>query len=89
MGWNQIRKHQDAPHLQGIEDGAFVYFVHSYYVVPDDPSLTATSTEYGFEFASAVARDNVFATQYHPEKSQRVGLQILANFGRYAISHKP
>ncbi len=89
MGWNQIRKYQDVPHLQGIENGAFVYFVHSYYVVPADPSLTATSTEYGFEFASAVARDNVFATQYHPEKSQRVGLKILANFGRYATSHKP
>jgi glutamine amidotransferase len=88
MGWNQIRKHQDAPHLRGIDDGAFVYFVHSYYVVPADPSLTATSTEYGFEFASAVARDNVFATQYHPEKSQKVGLKILENFGRYAISHK-
>ncbi len=82
MGWNQIRKRQDAPHLRSIEDGAYVYFVHSYYVVPADASLTATSTEYGVEFASAVARDNVFATQYHPEKSQTVGLKILENFGR-------
>jgi imidazole glycerol-phosphate synthase subunit HisH len=82
MGWNQIRKHQDAPHLQGIPDGAFVYFVHSYYVVPRDAALTATSTQYGEEFASAIARDNVFATQYHPEKSQAVGLRILENFGR-------
>ena len=81
MGWNQIRKRQDPPHLRGITDGAFVYFVHSYYVVPADPSLTATSTEYGGEFTSAVCRDNVFATQYHPEKSQAVGLQILENFG--------
>ena len=81
MGWNQIRKRQSAPHLRGIEDGAFVYFVHSYYVVPADPSLVATSTEYGVEFASAIARDNVFATQYHPEKSQAVGLTILENFG--------
>jgi len=89
MGWNQIRKRQEVPHLRGIDDGAFVYFVHSYYVVPGDPLLTATSTEYGFEFASAVARDNIFATQYHPEKSQRVGLDILANFGRYALGHKP
>ena len=82
MGWNQIRKRQDVPHMQGIDDGAFVYFVHSYYVVPADPSLTATSTEYGGEFTSAIARDNVFATQYHPEKSQAVGLKILENFGR-------
>jgi glutamine amidotransferase len=82
MGWNQIRKQQDAPHLRGIDDGAFVYFVHSYYVVPADPSLAATSTEYGGEFTSAIAKDNVFATQYHPEKSQAVGLKILENFGR-------
>ncbi len=82
MGWNQITKRQDAPHLRGVEEGAFVYFVHSYYVVPADPSLTATSTQYGGEFTSAIARDNVFATQYHPEKSQAVGLKILENFGR-------
>ena len=63
------------PHLRGIDDGTFVYFVHSYYVVPADPSLTATSTDYGVEFTSAIARDNVFATQYHPEKSQAVGLE--------------
>lgn len=81
MGWNQIRKLQNPPHLRGIDDGAFVYFVHSYYVVPTDPALTATTTEYGIEFTSAIARDNVFATQYHPEKSQAVGLKILENFG--------
>jgi len=82
MGWNQIRKTQSIPPLEGIDDGAFVYFVHSFYVVPADASLTATSTEYGIEFTSAVARGNVFATQYHPEKSQAVGLKILENFGR-------
>ena len=82
MGWNRIRKQQDLPHLRGIDDGAFVYFVHSYYVAPADASLTATSTDYGIEFTSAIARDNVFATQYHPEKSQAVGLKILENFGR-------
>jgi len=82
MGWNQIRKQQDSPHLRGIDDGAFVYFVHSYYVVPADPSLAATSTDYSVQFTSAIARDNVFATQYHPEKSQAVGLKILENFGR-------
>jgi glutamine amidotransferase len=82
MGWNQIRKVQDAPHLRGIDDGAFVYFVHSYYVAPTDAALTATVTEYGVPFTSAIARDNIFATQYHPEKSQAVGLKILENFGR-------
>jgi glutamine amidotransferase len=81
MGWNQIRKQGEPPHLRGIDNGAFVYFVHSYYVVPTDPSLTATTTEYGVEFTSAIARDNVFAAQYHPEKSQTVGLKILENFG--------
>ena len=82
MGWNQIRKQQNVPHLQGIDDDAFVYFVHSYYVVPAEASLTATTTEYGVAFTSAIARGNIFATQYHPEKSQAVGLRILENFGR-------
>ena len=81
MGWNQIRKQSEPRHLRGINDGVFVYFVHSYYVAPADASLTATTTEYGVEFTSAIARDNVFATQYHPEKSQTVGLKILENFG--------
>jgi glutamine amidotransferase len=85
MGWNQIRKTQEVPHLNGIDEGAAVYFVHSYYVVPSDPSVIATTTDYGGEFVSAVARDNVFATQYHPEKSQAVGLKILENFG--AVVH--
>ena len=82
MGWNQIRKTRDVPHLAGIDDGVFVYFVHSYYVAPADPGLTATTTEYGVPFTSAIARDNVFACQYHPEKSQAVGLTILRNFTR-------
>jgi len=81
MGWNQIRKQGEPRHLRGINDGVFVYFVHSYYVAPADASLMATTTEYGVEFTSAIARDNVFATQYHPEKSQTVGLKILENFG--------
>ena len=81
MGWNQITKRKNTPHLDGLDTGAFVYFVHSYYVVPADPDLTATTTDYGIEFTSAIARDNVFATQYHPEKSQSVGLKILENFG--------
>lgn len=81
MGWNQIRKAKYVPHLEAVADGASVYFVHSYYVDPRDPSVIATTTDYGGDFVSAVARDNVFATQYHPEKSQAVGLKILENFG--------
>jgi glutamine amidotransferase len=80
MGWNQIRIRRRAPILAGLPDGAYVYFVHSYYVVPDDPSLVATETLYPDPFASMVWRDNLFATQFHPEKSQAVGLQILKNF---------
>lgn len=80
IGWNQIRLRQGAPHLAGLSDGSWFYFVHSYYVVPEDPSLIATTTDYGYEFCSAIWRDNVFACQYHPEKSQEAGLQVLRNF---------
>lgn len=82
MGWNQIAQRQRIPHLEGIDDRAFVYFVHSFYVVPSDPSVIATSTDYGGEFVSSVAKDNIFACQFHPEKSQSIGLRILANFGK-------
>lgn len=82
MGWNAIKKLQNPPHLDGIADGAAVYFVHSYYVAPSDPSLTATTTVHGVEFTSSIYRDNVFASQFHPEKSQAVGLRLLENFGR-------
>jgi glutamine amidotransferase len=81
MGWNQIRKLQTPAALAGIDDGAFVYFVHSYCVEPRDPGLIATVTDYDGEFVSSIARDNLFACQFHPEKSQRVGLRILRNFG--------
>ncbi len=81
MGWNQLRRRRDAAALAGIAEGAFVYFVHSYYVEPADPGVIATTTDYSGEFVSAVARDNLFACQFHPEKSQRVGLEILRNFG--------
>jgi imidazole glycerol-phosphate synthase subunit HisH len=80
MGWNTLAVRRRAPHLTGIADGAHVYFVHSYYAVPDDPAVVATTTDYGVEFASSVWRGNVFATQFHPEKSQAVGLQLLGNF---------
>jgi len=81
MGWNQIRRQQPAAELDGIADDAFVYFVHSYFVEPRDPAIIATTTDYDGEFVSAISRDNVFACQFHPEKSQRIGLQMLANFG--------
>jgi len=80
MGWNQIRQTRPCPMLEGIADEAAVYFAHSYYVVPDPPDVTITTTDYGLPFTSAVWRDNVFATQFHPEKSQAVGLRLLENF---------
>jgi len=80
MGWNQIRARQATPALRGIGDGSAVYFVHSYYVEPADPAIIAATTDYDGEFVSAIARDNVFACQFHPEKSQSVGLSILRNF---------
>jgi imidazole glycerol-phosphate synthase subunit HisH len=80
MGWNRLRVRRSVPELAGIEDGAYVYFVHSYYVVPTEPDLTVASTHYGLEFAAAIAWKNVFACQFHPEKSQSVGLRLLANF---------
>jgi len=82
MGWNQIAIRRPAPLFAGIADGSAVYFVHSYHVVPDDPAVVATETEYGRTFCSAIWKDNVVATQFHPEKSQAVGLKMLENFGR-------
>jgi glutamine amidotransferase len=82
MGWNQIEIRRPAPVFKGVEEGVSVYFVHSYYVVPEDESMVATVTDYGIPFCSAVWRDNVVATQFHPEKSQQVGLQMLKNFAK-------
>ncbi len=83
MGWNQVQRPADRttdPMLHGIADGAFVYFVHSYAVRPSDPNVIALTTDYGGDFCSAVRQDNLFACQFHPEKSQAVGLAILRNF---------
>ena len=80
MGWNTLELKNRVPALRGIADGSYVYFVHSYYVETDDPTLVASTTPYGVAFASSVARGNLFATQFHPEKSQAVGLKMLANF---------
>jgi imidazole glycerol-phosphate synthase subunit HisH len=81
IGWNQLAlARPDCPLYRGIPDGSYVYFVHSFYPQPLDASIVATRTTYGASFASSIWRDNVFATQFHPEKSQRVGLQLLRNF---------
>jgi glutamine amidotransferase len=81
MGWNQIQRQQPVAALDGVDDGAFVYFVHSYVVEPRDASIIATTTDYGGEFVSSISAGNVYACQFHPEKSQAVGLGILRNFG--------
>jgi glutamine amidotransferase len=81
MGWNSIKIQRRPPILDGISDGEYFYFVHSYYVAPEDEDIIATTTDYGIEFTSMVWRDNVFAVQFHPEKSQTMGLKILENFG--------
>jgi glutamine amidotransferase len=80
MGWNQLAIRRPAPLLQGLAEKTYVYFVHSYFVVPGDAEVIATETDYGGPFCSMIWRDNIFATQFHPEKSQRVGLQMLRNF---------
>lgn len=81
IGWNQLDITQPkCPLYRDIPNGSFVYFVHSFYPQPADADIIATRTEYGTRFASSVWRDNVFATQFHPEKSQAVGLQLLKNF---------
>jgi imidazole glycerol-phosphate synthase subunit HisH len=85
IGWNQIEIVQrDCPLFKGVENGSYVYFVHSFFPRPEDVKIVATRTEYGENFASAIWRDNVFATQFHPEKSQRTGLQLLKNFAELA-----
>ncbi len=87
IGWNEVHFEKlDCPILEGIESGSHFYFVHSFYPRPDDASIIATRTTYGDTFASAVWRDNVFATQFHPEKSQRMGLQLLENFVKLATA---
>ena len=89
MGWNQLRIQQpDCPLLNGVADGSYVYFVHSYYCAPNDRSLASGTTEYGIEFCSMLLAKNVFATQFHPEKSQAVGLKMLENFVRLAKTKK-
>lgn len=82
MGWNQVKIEKKAPLFDSIEKDSYFYFVHSYYVVPEDSSVVATSTRYGLDFVSAIQRDNLFALQFHPEKSQRRGLALLKEFSQ-------
>jgi glutamine amidotransferase len=86
MGWNALRIARPNALLAGIGAGASVYFVHSYYVVPAEESVVSTWTDHGAPFVSMIARDNLFATQFHPEKSQAVGLRLLENFARLQTS---
>lgn len=83
MGWNEVAQSEPHPLWTGIPDNSRFYFVHSYYVEPSEPSAIAGSTVYGIPFTSAVARANIFAVQFHPEKSARSGLQLLGNFMRW------
>jgi imidazole glycerol-phosphate synthase subunit HisH len=87
MGWNRIEKKKDSLFLEGICSGDYVYFVHSFYAVPYDNSMIATTTDYGRSFVSSIATERLFACQFHPEKSQELGLRILANFGRFVASN--
>ncbi len=84
MGWNQVLQCREHPLWEGIPDRERFYFVHSYHVVPSSNELIAAETDYGSRFTSAVARDNIFAVQFHPEKSAWAGLRLLANFVRWA-----
>jgi imidazole glycerol-phosphate synthase subunit HisH len=82
MGWNTLNIEQSHPMLDGVKDGSYVYFVHSYYPKPIDSDVVVATTEYGVRFASMVAKKNLLATQFHPEKSSKTGLMMLKNFVR-------
>jgi len=86
MGWNQVKQRVAHPVFNGIPDEANFYFVHSYYVEPDDKSLVAGETEYGIPLCSVIAKDNLVATQFHPEKSGEAGLKIYDNFIKLALA---
>lgn len=88
MGWNESRIVRAAPLLDGIANGSHFYFVHSYYVVPEDPGVIAIEADYPDPFCAMIWRDNLFATQFHPEKSQQDGLHLLGNFSRLATAEQ-
>ena len=89
MGWNSVHQRQAHPIFKGIADGAFFYFVHSYYPEPQDPSIVVGETDYGLTFAAVVAKANIVATQFHPEKSGEAGLRLYENFLRLARDGGP
>ena len=80
MGWNQVYKKKDSELLKNIKEGEFFYFVHSYYVKPKNKNVVLTETDYGIYFTSSIEKENIFATQFHPEKSQKAGQKLLKNF---------
>jgi len=82
MGWNSIKIKKQAPYYENIENGSMMYFVHSYYAVPEDASVIATTTEYGIDFCSSIVKDNIFGVQFHIEKSGDTGLKVLSNFAK-------
>jgi len=84
MGWNSLSIKRRPPAMQDVPDGSHVYFVHSFHVVPEDKGVIATTTNYGIDFVSSIWKDNLFAVQFHPEKSQHAGLTLLANFLRWS-----
>ncbi len=83
MGWNQVKQTKSHRLWRNIDQNSRFYFVHSYFVVPESPGIIAGTTDYGGIFTSVIARDNIFAVQFHPEKSQHSGLELLANFMRW------
>jgi len=80
MGWNIVNIKKESPLFDSVPDKSYFYFVHSYYVIPEDKDIISATTEYGIEFTSAIWKNNIMATQFHPEKSQKLGLKILKNF---------
>src|SRR5207245_5817512 len=85
MGWNALTVLRPSPLLAGIETGTYTYFIHSYHAIPADPTLVAAAVDYGGEIAAVVGRGNVWATQFHPEKSGAGGIRMLANVARWAV----
>jgi len=83
MGWNTLENMKQSPLFDGIKDGEYFYFVHSFYIKPSDMAYASSTTGYGIEFVSSIWKDNIVATQFHPEKSQTAGLKIIENFGKW------
>ncbi len=82
MGWNSVEVKKKDPLFKVVPDHSYFYFVHSYYVIPEDPTMVATITRYGVEFVSGIQHENIYAFQFHPEKSQALGLSLLEQFSR-------